>query len=156
MEAIGWAKVKKVPPKLQMGAVQPVADEKTLEAVIANRYEVMAGYAREMRRACQDEIAQLKAKGADLSALKGAKRWLHRDDDKVPASVRPALVQARAAHPVLDKMVTMREELRQMWLNTSQSREQLVADLAAWCHRAEASGIAALSDFSMRLRAARA
>jgi len=149
MEAIGWAKVKKVPPKLQMGAVQPVADEKTLEAVIANRYEVMAGYAREMRRACQDEIAQLKAKGADLSALKGAKRWLHRDDDKVPASVRPALVQARAAHPVLDKMVTMREELRQMWLNTSQSREQLVADLAAWCHRAEASGIAALSDFSM-------
>jgi hypothetical protein len=53
------------------------------------------------------------------------------------------LVQARAAHPVLDKMVTMREELRQMWLNTSQSREQLAADLQAWCHRAEESGIEA-------------
>ncbi len=156
MEAIGWAKVKKVPPKLMMGAVQAVADEKTLEAVIANRYEVMARYAREMRRACKGEIDQLKAKGADLSVLKGAKRWLHRDDDKVPASARQTLVQARAAHPVLDKMVTMREELRQMWLNTSQSREQLTADLAAWCHRAEASGIAALQEFSVRLRAARA
>ena len=156
MQKIGWAKVKKVPPKLQLGDIQPVADEKTLEAVIANRYEVMAGYAREMRRACKAELAQLKAKGADLSVLKAAKRWLHRDDDKVPAAARPQLAQARAAHPVLDKMVTMREELRQMWLNTSQSREQLAADLAAWCHRAEASGIAALREFSMRLRAARA
>jgi stearoyl-CoA desaturase (delta-9 desaturase) len=52
-------------------------------------------------------------------------------------------------------MVTMREELRQLWLNTSQSREQLAADLAAWCHRAEASGIAGLREFSTRLRAAR-
>ncbi|WP_408647907.1 DesA family fatty acid desaturase [Xenophilus arseniciresistens] len=156
MEAIGWAKVKKVPPRLQMGAVRPVADEKTLEAVIANRYEVMAGYAREMRRACKGEIALIKARGGDLSVLRAAKRWLHRDDDKVPASARTHLVQARQAHPVLDKMVVMREELRQMWLNTSQSREQLVAELAAWCHRAEASGIAALRDFSIRLRAAQA
>jgi len=156
MQKIGWAKVKKVPPKLQMGDVRPVADEKTLEAVIANRYEVMAGYARGMRRTCKQEIAQLKDKGADLSVLKAAKRWLHRDDDKVPASARTHLVQARQAHPVLDKMVVMREELRQMWMNTSQSREQLAADLAAWCHRAEASGIAALQEFSVRLRAARA
>ncbi|MEJ7687742.1 MAG: transposase, partial [Variovorax sp.] len=156
MQMIGWAKVKKVAPKLQLGEVQAIADQKTLEAVIANRYEVMAGYAREMRRTTQDELAQLKAKGADLSALRAAKRWLHRDDDKVPATARPHLVQARAAHPVLDKMVTMREELRQMWLNTSHSREQLAADLAAWCHRAEASGIAGLREFSTRLRAARA
>ena len=136
--------------------VKPVADEKTLEALIANRYEVMAGYAREMRRTTRHELDALKAKGADLSVLKAAKRWLHRDDDKVPAAARTHLVQAREAHPVLDKMVTMREELRQLWLNTSQSREQLAADLAAWCHRAEASGIAGLREFSTRLRAARA
>jgi stearoyl-CoA desaturase (delta-9 desaturase) len=57
--------------------------------------------------------------------------------------------------PVLDKMVVMREELRQLWLNTSHSREQLAADLQAWCRRAEDSGIAALREFSMQLRAAR-
>jgi stearoyl-CoA desaturase (delta-9 desaturase) len=57
---------------------------------------------------------------------------------------------------VLDKMVTMREELRQMWMSTSASREQLAADLQAWCHRAEESGIAALREFSLKLRAARA
>jgi stearoyl-CoA desaturase (delta-9 desaturase) len=156
MRKIGWATVKKVPPKLQLGAIKPVADEKTLEALIANRYEVMAGYAREMRRACKAEIAMLKEKQADLSPLKAAKRWLHRDDDRVPAAARPQLAQARAAHPVLDKMVTMREELRQMWLNTSQSREQLASDLQAWCHRAEESGIEALRQFSMKLRMAHA
>jgi len=98
----------------------------------------------------------LKEKGADLSPLKAARRWLHRDDDKVPAEARPHLAQARAAHPVLDKMVTMREELRQMWLNTHHSREQLAADLQAWCRRAEESGIAQLQQFSQRLRSAHA
>ena len=156
MQKIGWATVKKVPPKLRLGTVKPVADEKTLEAVIANRYEVMAGYGREMRRACAAEIAQLKARGQDFAVLKAAKRWLHRDEDKVPAAVRPHLAQARAAHPVLDQMASMREELRQMWLNTHRSREQLAADLQAWCRRAEESGIEALQQFSMKLRAAHA
>ena len=116
----------------------------------------MAGYAGDLRRACKTEIAVLKAKRGDVAVLEAAKRWLHRDADKVPATAVAKLVQARAAHPVLDKMVTMREELRQLWLNTSHSREQLASDLQAWCHRAEDSGIAALRDFSMRLRAAHA
>jgi stearoyl-CoA desaturase (delta-9 desaturase) len=156
MQKIGWATVKKVPPKLRLGAIKPVADEKTLEAVIANRYEVMAGYAREMRRACKAEIAVLKSRGDDSAMLKAAKRWLHRDDDKVPAAARPQLAEARAAHPVLDKMVTMREELRQMWMNTNHSREQLAVELQAWCRRAEESGIEALRQFSFKLRAAHA
>ena len=144
------------PPMLKLGAVKPVADELTLEAIIANRYEVMARYARELRLACKAEIAAFQGKQGDLALLKTAKRWMPRDDDKVPESARPVLAKARAAHPVLDKMVTMREELRQLWLNTSQSREQLAADLQAWCRRAEESGIAQLQQFSMRLRAARA
>jgi stearoyl-CoA desaturase (Delta-9 desaturase) len=156
LEKVGLATVKKVPPKLQLGAIKPVADEKTLEALIAHRYEVMAGYARELRRAGRHEIEVLRAKNADISLLRAANRWLHRDDDKVPAAAKPKLAQVRAEHPVLDKMVTMREELRHMWMSTSASREQLASDLQGWCHRAEESGIAALRDFSMKLRAARA
>jgi len=156
LEMMGLAKVKKVPPKLQLGSIQPVADEKTLEALIAHRYEVMAGFARAMRDAGRLEVAALKSKNGDASVLRVANRWLHRDEDKVPASAKPQLAQARAEHPVLDKMVIMREELRQMWLTTSASREQLTVDLQGWCHRAEQSGIAALNEFSMKLRAARA
>jgi len=156
LKSLGLASVKKVPPKLQLGAVQPVADEKTLEAVIAHRYEVMAGFARELRRTAKAELAALKARRADVSGLKVASRWLHRDEEKIPAAARPHLAQARAEHPVLDKMVTMREELRQLLMSTSSSREQLAADLQGWCQRAEASGIAALQQFALKLKAARA
>jgi stearoyl-CoA desaturase (delta-9 desaturase) len=87
--------------------------------------------------------------------IKAANRWLHRDEEKVPASALPQLAQVRQASPVLDTMVTMRAELRQLWLNTSLNREQLLSQLQAWCLRAEESGIFALQDFSRKLRAAR-
>ena len=154
LETCGMATVKKTPPKLAFGDIQPVADEKTLEAIIANRYEVMANYARELRLAMKQEIDSLSARPAD-SVLAAAKRWMHRDVEKVPAVVLTQLAQARAALPKVDKMVQMREELRQLWLNTHLNRAQLALDLQAWCKRAEDSGIAALQEFSMRLRAAR-
>ncbi len=154
MQFIGLAKVKKRPPKAAFGAIRPVADEKTLEALIANRYELMAGYAKGMRQAARVEFEAMKARSADGAVIKAAKRWMHRDLDMVPASMAAALERARAASPVLDKMVTMREELRQMWLDTSVSREQLTKELQGWCQRAEASGIAALQEFSLKLRAA--
>ncbi|GAD20661.1 fatty acid desaturase [Acidovorax sp. MR-S7] len=159
MQKIGWAKVKKTPPRLRIGAVKPVADETTLEAVIANRYEVMARYARGVRAAVRQELdalKQRKAQQSDVSRLLAAQRWLHRDTDKVPERAQVQLAQARAAHPVIDQMLTMREELSQLWLNTTLSREQLTGQLQAWCQRAEASGIAMLREFSVKLRAAHA
>mgnify|MGYP006378913201 CR=1 FL=1 len=108
-----------------------------------------------MRDVFHQEVEALKALKMDAGVVKAASLWLHRDSDKVPAAAMPHLTQARAANAVLDKMVVMREELRQIWLNTSHSREQLAADLQAWCRRAESSGISAWREFSMRLRAAR-
>ena len=154
MQMAGLAKVKKTPPKAAYGDIRPVADEKTLEALIANRYEIMAGYAKGVRQAARDEFDAAKAR-TDAAVAKAAKRWMHRDQDQVPAAVVPQLAQALAASPVLEKMVTMREELRQMWLSTHVSRDQLALDLQAWCRRAEESGIAALREFSLQLRAAK-
>ena len=152
LQSIGLAHVKKTPPRLAYGDIQPVADEKTLEALIANRYEVMANYARNLRVVWAQEAAKVKL---DSNVIKAANRWLHRDAEKVPTDAVAKLERARAASPALDMMVQMREELRQIWLNTSHSREQLAVDLQAWCRRAEESGIAALRDFSMKLRAVR-
>jgi stearoyl-CoA desaturase (delta-9 desaturase) len=155
LQFAGLAHVKKTPPKAAYGDVRPVADEKTLEALIANRYEIMAGFAKQMQATVRQELTEMKARSADTAAIKAAKLWAHRDAEKIPAAVIPQLALARAASPVLDKMVTMREELRQMWLNTAVSREQLTSDLAAWCHRAEDSGIATLREFSYKLRSTR-
>ena len=160
MEMLGLAHVKKVPPKLELGGVRPVADGKTLEAIITNRYEVMARYATELKRAVGSEVDRLKAQGKGDGALmrqmRLAQAWLHRDDDKIPSGVKPSLAAALGESPKLAKLVAMREELRALWTRTNVSAEQLVADLQAWCRKAEESGIAALQEFSMKLRAAHA
>ncbi|MEO7055986.1 MAG: fatty acid desaturase, partial [Caldimonas sp.] len=88
LEMLGLAKVRKTVPQLKLGEIRPVADNKTLEAIIANRYEVMANYARSMRRASRAEVRRLKSEGesgaAGLANMRVARRWLHRDDDKIP------------------------------------------------------------------------
>ena len=160
MEMAGLATVRKTPPKLALGQIKAVADGKTLEAIIANRYEVMAGYAAELKRAVRSELDRLRAQGAENSAgwrnLRLAKAWLHRDEEKIPQGVKPVLAQALGANPTLAKLVAMREELRLLWTRTNVSAEQLVADLQTWCRKAEESGIAALQEFSLKLRAATA
>ena len=83
-----------------------------------------------------------------------ADRWLHRDADKIPQGVKAQVAQVCAQNAVLAKLVAMREELRQLWTRTNVSAEQLVADLQAWCKKAEESGIAALQEFALKLRAA--
>ncbi|HEY0858164.1 MAG TPA: fatty acid desaturase [Albitalea sp.] len=160
LEMLGWAKVRKTPPMLKLGAVKPVADSQTLEAVIANRYEVMAKYAKHLRHACRAELVRLKAEGAQNTArwkeMRLARRWLHRDEDKIPHEVKPHVANVCAQNAALAKLVAMREELRQLWTRTNVSAEQLVADLQAWCKKAEDSGIAALQEFALKLRAAHA
>jgi stearoyl-CoA desaturase (delta-9 desaturase) len=159
LELLGLAKVRKTAPTMKLGDIKPVADSKTLEAIIANRYEVMAKYGREMRRACAAELQRLKAEGAQNTAkwaeLHLARRWLHRDADRIPHGVQEQVARACEASPGLAKLVAMREELRQLWTRTNVSAEQLVGDLQAWCRKAEESGIAALAEFSLKLRAVR-
>ena len=160
LEMLGLAKVRKIPPQIRLGAVKPVADDKTLEAIIANRYEVMAKYARSLRRASRAELNRLASEGAaghiKLANMRLAKRWLHRDEDKIPTSMKAQVALAIEHSPVLAKLIAMREELRQLWTRTNVSAEQLVVDLQAWCKKAEESGIAALQEFALKLRAAHA
>jgi len=160
LEMLGLAKVRKMPPMLKLGDVRPVADDQTLEAIIANRYEVMAKYARNLRHASRAEVVRLKAEGAasaaKLANMRLANRWLHRDEDKIPPAVKAQIALAVEYSPGLAKLVAMREELRSLWTRTNVSAEQLVADLQAWCKKAEESGIAALQEFALKLRAAKA
>ena len=157
MEMVGWAKVRKTAPQLKLGAVRPQADAHTLEAIIANRYELMAKYANELRAACSHELARVKAQGsANLAEMKLAQRWLHRDAEKIPANLLPQLATAVNGSPKLAKLVAMREELRLLWTRTNVSADTLVVDLQAWCKKAESSGIEALEQFSIKLRAAHA
>lgn len=158
LERLRLAKARKVAPRFELGDVRPVADSRTLEALIANRYEVMARYAKELQGAVRGELERMKAQGAENSVrfadMLVARHWLHRDTGRIPKGVLPQLHSAVRESPSLAKLVAMREELQLLWTRTNVSAEQLVSDLQAWCRQAEESGIAALQDFSRKLRAA--
>ncbi len=160
LEMMGLAKVRKVPPQLRTGAVKAVPDSQTLQALVAHRYEVMADYARNLRRTCAEELQRLQERGEKGSEgwanMRLAQRWLHRDAEKIPPELRDRVLRACGQSPALAKLVAMREELRQLWTRTNVSAEQLVADLQAWCRHAEDSGIAGLQQFARQLRAAQA
>ena len=77
----------------------------------------------------------------------------HRYD--VQAKYASTLKRIDAAEPdtrVRDVMHSMGRELMTLWERSTASKEQLVGRLQDWCHRAEASGIRPLVEFSQRLR----
>ena len=151
LEILGLAKVKKVAPKLMLDNSKTRCDLATLQAIATHRYEVLAKYTASLRATCAAELQTLKghATGVDMSKLK---RWLHIDKAALPAAEleqREAVIRHSS---VLATVYTMRDELAQLWQRSTASKEQLVKQLEDWCHRAEASGIEALQQFSRQLR----
>lgn len=153
LETLGLAKVKKVAPEPKFDRKKRVADFDTLQSVIANRYDVMAKYAKSVKSAWRDEIADLKGK-ANLEAkfLKNAKKLLQREPAKLEAPQKQQLTELFVHSKALKTMHEMRVELGAIWERSNSSREQLLQQLQDWCVRAEASGIKSLQEFSARLR----
>nr|WP_314546131.1 fatty acid desaturase [uncultured Massilia sp.] len=153
MQAVGLAKIKKTIPKPRLAKNKLEADFDTLQAVIANRYDVMAKYAKSVKAAFREEVEHLKHK-AELEArfLKSARKSMQREPGKLLAAQQAQLVELFQHSKALETMHEMRVELSAIWERSHSTRDQLLQQLQDWCTRAEASGIKALQDFSMRLR----
>jgi stearoyl-CoA desaturase (delta-9 desaturase) len=153
LETLGLAKVKKVAPapKFQHGKME--ADLDTLQSVIANRYDVMAKYAKSIKSAWKEELEHLKDK-AQLEArfLKSSRKLMTREPAKLEAPQKQQLVELFEHSKALETMHNMRVELGMIWERSHFTRDQLLHKLQDWCNRAEASGIKSLQDFSLRLR----
>jgi stearoyl-CoA desaturase (delta-9 desaturase) len=151
MEMLGLATVKKLAPKPRFEP-KAAADLATLHAVIANRYDVLSRYAKSVKKTYAAEVARLTHwSPSDAEALRSLKRALLRGQALAgaeSAKLGEALKKSRA----LATAVAMRDELAALWDRSAASKEQLLRQLQDWCHRAEASGIAPLVDFSHRLR----
>ena len=148
MSAVGLANVKKIPPKPVLSDLRP-ADHNTLEAIIANRYEIMARYSKTLRNFFISEVQHMQVLAAHLS---DARTWLAKDESRLSEQERTKLEELMASNAQLRKMIEMRRDLQAIWGRSNASREQLVAQLHAWCQRAEDSGLSSLRDFSLRLR----
>jgi len=153
LESLGLAKVKKVAPEPKFVREKSIADLDTLQSIISNRYDVMAKYAKSVKSAWRDELDELRDRSKlETGFLKSSKKLLQCEPAKLEASHQQQLTQLFAHSKVLKTMHEMRVELGAIWGRSNSSREQLLQQLQDWCARAEASGIKALQDFSLRLR----
>jgi stearoyl-CoA desaturase (delta-9 desaturase) len=153
MEMVGLAKVKKVAPKPKLAKDKAVADFDTLQAVIANRYDVMATYAKSVKRTFREEVAHLQNKhGVEARFLKSSRKLMQREPAKLDTPQQAQLVELFQHSKALETMHHMRVELGAIWERSHSTRDQLLHQLQDWCARAEKSGIKALEEFSMRLR----
>ncbi|AWB33343.1 DesA family fatty acid desaturase [Orrella marina] len=156
LRTLGLAKVRKVAPKLKLeDGGKTGVDLRTLQGVIAHRYEILARYTGLMKRACLEEVSRISNKDesvVNVDAIKSAVHWLGRGEETLAPAERERINQALSQTESLSVMVQMRQELVKLWESSSASSEQLLHDLQSWCHRAQQSGIESLQEFAIRLR----
>ncbi|MEA3121922.1 MAG: hypothetical protein QOH33_1483, partial [Paraburkholderia sp.] len=154
LSACRLAKVKKVAPTPRLSDRKLVLDQETLQAVLSNRYEVMARYAKTVKRAYRQELARLKEIGAreKYALMLGARQWFHKEENGLDEPQRRQLPEIFADSQTLRTFIELRQDLAAIWERSNASREQLLVQLQDWCHRAEQSGIQALQEFAWRLR----
>ena len=150
LSALRLATVRRLAPTPKFAAAKPVVDHETLHSVIQHRYDVMAQFAVSLRRACAEEARRLSRPQGRM--LASARNWLAVEPAKWTADQRAKLGEVFAASEQVRKIVEMRNELSAIWDRSTLSREQLLALLQQWCHRAEASGVRALQDIALRMR----
>ena len=154
LEMAGLATVKKVAPRPRFANAKPVSDldADTLHAVIANRYDVLARYAKSLKKTYAQEIVRLKqGSPASAASLRSVRPKLLRSQE-LPATEKERLFDALKHSKALETFLAMRDELIALWERSSASKEQLLQEFKDWCHRAESSGIVPLAEFSQRLR----
>ena len=149
LETLGLAKVKHVAPTPHFIAPKPVVDSQTLQAVIANRYDVLANYAKALKRTYLEERSVLLSRVPEnaLTLLD-----LKRDVKDLRDVEREQLAEVLSKSRALETVYSMRRDLMKLWARSAATREQLVSQLQNWCQRADASGIRPLVEFSRRLR----
>jgi stearoyl-CoA desaturase (delta-9 desaturase) len=148
LEIMGLATVKKLPPKPILAQLT-AASETTLQAVIANRYEVMARYSKTLRKTFDAEVVHMRELASQYS---DQHLWLYKDEAKLTANEKARLEELILTNKSVRLMVEMRRDLSSLWERSHVTKEQLTTQLQAWCQRAEASGMTGLQDFSLRLR----
>ncbi len=151
LEIAKLARVKKIAPTPRLAAARPALDLDNLQAIITHRYDVMAKYMASLKQIYQEERAKLQI-SLDAKALKSLQRSLARDAEELSAQDRQKLDAALEQSSRLSLGYQMRHELLALWQRSTATHEQLLKELQDWCHRAEASGIHQLEEFSLRLR----
>ena len=144
LQKLRLATVLRVAPQLDVRPNIATPDAETVRAMMVHRWQVATDYFKTVLK------PQLKAESESLPrrlrrALRSEGRWL--DDAR-----RQRMQVYVAARPQLQQLLEFRRRLMEIYEIKSADAAAKMDALKAWCHEAEASGIAALQDYSMRLK----
>lgn len=145
-ELLGLAKVRKAITKTGEVAGKSTVDDKTLKAILSNRFQVLAYYTRDViAPVCDAE----RAKGAIGSKTQ---YLLSREKSLVNAEDEARLAEAIEGRASLKTIHDFRAKLLTLWASSTKTQAELVESVAKWCADAENTGIEALYHFSQRLK----
>ena len=148
--ALGLARVRYVAPRPRLEPHRSELDADTVQALFRNRMHVLREYARRVVLPVCRELARREPRGS-LPPM--TPKLLIRHPTLLADEARRVLRDLLERYEVLRRVVEYREGLQHLWNETSANQSKAVAQLREWCARAEASGIRALRDFSLRLPA---
>ena len=155
LQLVRLATVRKVAPGIRFVRTSR-CDLDTLQAIITHRFDVMGNYGRMLKLAYREEFSRLqqvcRQYGREPLVPERLKRWLIQDAERLQDQERQVLTELLQHSSDLRVLYQFRQELAAVWARSSASQEQLLKTLEDWCRRAEASGIEALQQFSLRLR----
>jgi stearoyl-CoA desaturase (Delta-9 desaturase) len=146
----GLARVLKEAPAPRIEKKLRSLDADTLQALFTNRLHVLREYGRSVVAPVCRELAR---RDRSLKLPAGARRLLVRHPQMLGEESRRRLGEILARHDVLRSVVEFRDGLQQLWNDTAANKTRALVQLREWCARAEASGIDALRQFALSLRA---
>ena len=152
LESVKLAKVLRVAPTLDLRPSIHVPDAETLKALVAHRFQAMTDYQRNvLKPALREEAA---AAGARLRELlpRRMRRGLVDDGRWLKPEAREQLRSWVSQRPRIQALVEHRARLAALLEARSHDAAERLHQLQAWCQEAEASGIRALQEYSLRLK----
>ena len=154
LEHLSLANASRQPPVLITRSDTICCDIETLRALIGNRFEIMADYAREVvTTVCQEEARAIRnISRSKFRMFRKASKLMLRENAKLNPHAQKRLTYALTLSPRISTVYDAKLRLQEIWHRSSESSEILLQQLAHWCRHAESSGIDSLAQFAEKLK----
>ena len=152
LKSFGLARVNKVAQAPAFDTNKENIDVDTVQAVINHRLHIMSEYAhRVITRVYQEE--HQRALPAHRPLLQRARHMLTLPQFSIDDLHQKHLEELLQNNEALNRVYDFKQRLQLIWQQKTASYDKLLSDLQDWCGQAEQSGISALEEFALRLRA---
>jgi stearoyl-CoA desaturase (delta-9 desaturase) len=151
MRWLRLAKVLKVAPKIRTVTGKQVVDMDTVRAIIRNRFYIIKLYGRKVIKPVLREERQ----GANeyfRRLYRRISKLMIREDIKLDSTESEMMHEALQQSKTLDTVYRLKQQLKALWVHSSQQQSNRLQRLQAWCSEAEQTGITALQEFAAYLR----